>query len=217
MPPAGNVRIIGGAWRGRKLIVPPATALRPTADRAREALFNRLLHGFVDRGFRLVGATVADVCAGTGAMGFEALSRGAAMVTFIERDAGVAAAIEAQISAFAAEDRARVVRGDAAAPPPATRACDLVIIDPPFASGTAEPALRALGSRGWYAPNALVVVETDADKADPTPHGLTVIDSRTYGRIKFLFYAAENLPQASSATGRSSSGAAGAASDGARS
>lgn len=184
---AGKVRIVGGVWRGRKLDVPAGAEVRPTADRAREALFNRLIHGFAEQGFRLPGATVADVCAGTGAMGFEALSRGAAAVTFVERNPEVVRHLEAAVSHLDAEDRTQVIRADASAPPPAARRCDLVILDPPFGEGMEGTALSALKARGWIGAGTLVVVETEAETEVATVPGLSLVDSRTYGRIKFTF------------------------------
>lgn len=187
MRAVGKIRIVGGIWRGRKIDVPASADLRPTADRAREGLFNRLLHGFAERGFRLQNATVADVFAGTGAMGFEALSRGAASVTFLERDAAAAAGIEATIERFDANDRARVLRADALAPPPARQPFDLLVLDPPFDQDVASATLTHLKARGWIRAGSLIVVESERDRPDPVAAGVELLDSRTYGRIKFAF------------------------------
>src|SRR5688500_11269148 len=124
MTTRGQVRIIAGAWRGRKIEVAEGAEIRPTADRAGEAVINRLVHGFTEQGFSLIDARVVDVFAGTGAFGFEALSRGAARTTFIEQDAAALRALEATIARFDAADRAAIVRGNGAAPPPAPAACD---------------------------------------------------------------------------------------------
>lgn len=177
----GKLRIIGGVWRGRSIAVPP-DGVRPTSDRAREAVFNRLIHGFSKYGFRLPGARVADVFAGSGAMGLEALSRGAAGVTFIERDAAAAAYIKRNIETLAAEDRATVIGADACAPPRAHMPCDLVLLDPPYEELVMTAALTGLARQGWLKPGALIVAET-GDGAPPVEAvGFSPIDRRDYGR-----------------------------------
>lgn len=186
----GQVRIISGAWRGRKIEVAAGAEIRPTAERAREAVFNRLVHGFSDHGFSLIDARVVDMFAGTGAFGLEALSRGAAHATFIEQDPAALKALEATVAKLDAADRVSLVRGDATTPPPAASKCDLAFLDPPFGKGLAGPALEALARRGWLRSGALVVVELDDDDPDPTVAGYELIDNRSYGRIRFLFLRA---------------------------
>ncbi len=138
------MRIIGGAWRGRRLQAPPGATTRPTADRVRQALFDRLLHApWAGRG-AVEGATVLDAFAGTGALGLEALSRGAAASVFLEHDAAAFRALEANVAACGAEARCRVLRADALRPPPGTP-CSLVFLDPPYEHGLL-PA-RAHGAR----------------------------------------------------------------------
>jgi 16S rRNA (guanine966-N2)-methyltransferase len=124
------MRIIAGAWRGRKLLAPPGAATRPTADRVRQALFDMLLHAPWGGREVVVGAAVLDAFAGTGALGLEALSRGAARATFLERDPAALAALHANIAACRAEQRATVLAADATRPPPGTP-CSLVFLDPP--------------------------------------------------------------------------------------
>src|SRR5581483_3689546 len=157
---ANKLRIIGGAWRGRLIAATEGDEIRPTSDRAREALFNRLLHGFTDRGFRLQDARVADVFAGTGALGLEALSRGASHVTFIERDPAAAALIRRNIATLGAEDRAFVLAADATNAPRAAEAVGLVLADPPYAEDVAGAALAALARQHWLKPGALAAIET---------------------------------------------------------
>jgi len=123
------VRIVGGRHRGRPLAAPPGRIARPTADRAREALFNILAHA---GDFDLDGAVVADVFAGSGALGFEALSRGADHVFFLETHPAAVAAIRANAATLGEEARVTILRGDATRPPPAARACDLAVLDPPY-------------------------------------------------------------------------------------
>ena len=185
-PAGGKLRIIGGVWRGRPIAVPPA-GVRPTSDRAREAVFNRLIHGFSDYGFRLPGAVVVDVFAGSGAMGLEALSRGAAAATFIERDAGVAALLKRNIETLGAEDRAALIGADATALPRAHKACDLALLDPPYEDNLTNAALTGLARQGWLKPGALVVAETDDGAPVPGAEGFAVIDRRDYGRAVMTF------------------------------
>lgn len=161
---------------------PPDAAIRPTTDRTRESLFNRLMHGAAGSGVGLQGARVADVFAGTGAMGLEALSRGAAHVTFIERDIGALALIRRNVAILGAEDRASVMSVDATNLPCAALAHDLALLDPPYGEGLAEPAMLSLARQGWLEPGGLVSVETDAGEAAPIADGFTLLDRRTAGR-----------------------------------
>lgn len=158
--PPGVVRIIGGQWRGTRLAVPERAGLRPTADRVRETLFNWLMP-------KLPGARVLDVFAGTGALGLEAVSRGAASAVLVERDPGLAEAIRAVAARLPGGDRVEVANADAlawlraAAPSPAP--FDLVFLDPPFDAGVWTQALDAL--RPWLAPEAWLYLESPRDAA----------------------------------------------------
>jgi 16S rRNA (guanine966-N2)-methyltransferase len=186
---AGKLRIIGGVWRGRSIAV-AADGVRPTSDRAREAVFNRLIHGFTEHGFRLQGARVADAFAGTGALGLEALSRGAVRVTFLERDPAIAELIRGNVAHLGAEDRALVIGADAASPPRASEPCDLVLLDPPYGEDVMTPALTGLARQGWLKPGALIVAETESGAPPVVAEGFTAIDRRDYGRaaMTFLLY-----------------------------
>jgi 16S rRNA (guanine966-N2)-methyltransferase len=147
--PRGSVRIIAGTWRGRRIPVVDGTTVRPTPDRVRETVFNWLRE-------IVVGARCLDLFAGTGALGFEALSRGAGEVWFVESDARLVAALRAQAAAFGAATR--ITRGDVAAfldSPPATR-FDVVFLDPPYAEPVDAPLA---GLRPWLAAGAVVYVE----------------------------------------------------------
>lgn len=159
------MRIVGGTWRGRGLAAPSGATVRPTADRVRQALFDMLLHA--PWGGRMDGVRVLDAFAGTGALGLEALSRGAAHATFMERDRTALAALRGNIAGLQAEDRARVIEGDALSPPRAAWACTLLFLDPPYGLELATRALAALDAGGWIAPGALVAVETGRDEAVP--------------------------------------------------
>ncbi|MDX2225215.1 MAG: 16S rRNA (guanine(966)-N(2))-methyltransferase RsmD [Rhodospirillaceae bacterium] len=185
------MRIIAGAWRGRKLAVPAGFEVRPTSARAREAVFNRLAHGFTERGFRLPGAVVADLFAGTGAFGFEALSRGAAFASFIDTAPEIAARLAEAAARLGAEDRVSVMTGDATRLPRPPRRCDLAFLDPPYGAGLAAPALGSLVAMGWLRPGALVVVEQGDDEPVLAVAGLAPIDERRYGRARVLFMQAD--------------------------
>jgi 16S rRNA (guanine966-N2)-methyltransferase len=192
----GRLRIIGGAWRGRSIAAGDSDAIRPTADRVREALFNRLAHGFRQYGFALSGARVLDAFAGTGALGLEALSRGAAQTVFIERDAAAAQLIRRNIASLGAEDRALMVAGDACNPPRASLECDLLLADPPYDDDVAGAALVAMAKQGWLKPGALAAVETKTDRPALHAEGFTTLDQRRYGRAAISFLLFEPPPSA---------------------
>ena len=179
----GTIRIIAGAWRGRSIEVPAGNAIRPTSDRVREALFNRLAHAFAGTDFRLAGARVADVFAGTGALGLEALSRGSAQAVFLDRNPASVDLIKRNVAKLGAEDRATVMNADGAHLPRAATPCDLAFLDPPYGEGLVEPALQGLALQGWLKPGALVTVESDAGEAAPACAGYTFLDRRDYGRV----------------------------------
>ena len=184
---SGKLRIIAGAWRGRNIEAPQGDDIRPTADRTREALFNRLAHSFTDHDFQLHGARVLDVFAGTGALGLEALSRGAAQATFLERDLSALSLIKRNVAKMGAEDRTVVLSVDATNLPRAARPHDLALIDPPYAQELAVPTLTSLGRQGWLRPSALVSVETGADESLAAVEYFTVLDRRAYGRAAVTF------------------------------
>jgi 16S rRNA (guanine966-N2)-methyltransferase len=158
----GRMRIVAGAWRGRTLVAPPGSATRPTADRVRQALFDMLMHA--EWGGRAVieDAVVLDVFAGTGALGLEALSRGAARACFIENDATALKALRTNIAACKAEDRADVLAADALALSRSSAGrgqAGLVFLDPPYGQGLVPRAIAHLRQAGHIAPNALIVAE----------------------------------------------------------
>jgi len=189
------VRIVGGRHRGRRLEAPPSAGVRPTADRVREAVFNLLLHaGFaqrIDGATVLDGARVLDAFCGTGALGLEALSRGAASVAFLDNAPASLAVVRRNLALLGEADAATVVRGDCvrppAAPPAILSAADLVFLDPPYRQGLVAPALSALAERGWIAPGALCVVEEAADTPPDLPDGWAFLDMRTYGETTVTF------------------------------
>ena len=184
------MRIIGGRHRGRSLRSPAGATTRPLADRARESLFNILAHGLhkADGQSRLADAVVLDAFAGTGALGLEALSRGATSAVFFEIAPEAQIALRANIAALKEGHRSRVVAGDCRYAPRADRACDLVFLSPPYHKGLAEPAWASLRTAGWVAQDALIVVELDRKEPLIAPQGTILLDERKYGRVRFLFF-----------------------------
>ncbi|HXQ47467.1 MAG TPA: 16S rRNA (guanine(966)-N(2))-methyltransferase RsmD [Caulobacteraceae bacterium] len=181
------MRITGGAYRGRAIAAPPGLAVRPTADRARQATFNRLEHAAWSP--RLAGARVIDLFAGSGALGLEALSRGAAACVFVETDETARAVIRDNLDALDPKGglggRCRILRRDAAAlgerASAGVDAFDLAFLDPPYGKGLGGAALAALGAGGWLTPGAICVLEQGAGEADPAVAGFQAIDARRYG------------------------------------
>jgi len=183
------MRIVGGRNRGRRLAAPAGLTARPTADRARQALFDVLAHGDL---VALDGARVVDCFAGTGALGLEALSRGAAHATFIEADPRVLAILKANADSLG-ERGVAVIGGDATRPPPATAPCQLAFLDPPYGSGLAGPCLSALAGNHWLDAGALAVVEVAAKEPFVAPDGFRVADERIYGAARLVFVISERL------------------------
>jgi 16S rRNA (guanine966-N2)-methyltransferase len=176
------LRIIGGAWRGRRLRFPASADIRPTPDRVRETLFNWLAG-------RVIGARCLDLFAGSGALGLEALSRGAAQVWFVEQDAAATRALERVIEQWGA--RGAVVRvGDALGvlggrPEP----FDLVFLDPPFASSLASRAAERLERGGWLAERALIYVECAAREGLPSmPQRWVLLRTKQAGEVGYHLY-----------------------------
>ncbi|MDE2228020.1 MAG: 16S rRNA (guanine(966)-N(2))-methyltransferase RsmD [Alphaproteobacteria bacterium] len=180
-------RIIAGKHRGRKLASLAGGTVRPTSGRAREAVFNILAHaGFTPRP-PYEDAFVLDAFAGSGALGLEALSRGARFVTFMERDRTARAVLAANIAALGAERQTTVLTGDALRPPRANAPASLAFLDPPYAEDWAAPALAALAASGWLQPDSLAVVELPAKRAFAPPVRFTPLDERRYGAAKIVF------------------------------
>jgi 16S rRNA (guanine966-N2)-methyltransferase len=183
------MRIVGGRFSGRRIVAPKGADTRPTADRTREALFNILAH----RGdFSFEGARVIDLFAGSGALGLEALSRGAAWCLFVETDAAARGAIRDNIEALGLFGCARIHRRSATAlgPKPAGVGAPftLAFLDPPYGKGLAPPALEALKAGGWLAPGALVTVEQGKDESPVAVQGFEEINRRRYGEAQIGIY-----------------------------
>ncbi len=174
-----TVRIIGGEWRGRRIRFPGEGGIRPTPDRVRETLFNWLMH-------EVAGSRCLDLFAGSGALGLEALSRGAAHTTFVERSRPNAAAIR-EVTAKLAPGRATVIEADALTwlRGPA-QAFDIAFVDPPFGAGLVEDAMRLLDSRGWLAAQAVVYLEAPAKSGAPAlPAGWSLHRSGRAGAVGY--------------------------------
>jgi 16S rRNA (guanine966-N2)-methyltransferase len=184
------VRIVSGQYRGKAIATPPGDTTRPTSDRARQAVFNILEHAAWAP--PLHGARVIDLFAGSGALGLEALSRGAAFCLFVETDEAARGAIRENVDAFSLFGQTRVHRRDATdlGLPPASAGApfNLAFLDPPYAKGLGEKALAQLIAGGWLAPGAIVMLERGRDEPDPAPAGFERLDARDYGAARVFFF-----------------------------
>lgn len=195
------MRIIGGVYRGRALTAPEGRATRPTSERVREALFNILSHGLdQNREAPLPqDARVLDLFAGSGALGFEALSRGAARVLLVDTATAARAAIRENIENLHAAGATKLYRRDAASLGPMESNCggpfDLVFLDPPYHSGLIAPALDGLIAGNWLNENAVLVIELAADEIPPPHPGYTELDRRIYGDTMLVFLKRDSANQ----------------------
>ena len=187
------MRIVSGEFRGKGLTTPKGQATRPTSDRARQAVFNILEHAPWSAGVR--DQRVVDLFAGSGALGFEALSRGASFCLFVETDEAARGAIRENVESLGGLfGRTRVHRRDATnlgdRPGADGPAFDLAFLDPPYAKGLGEQALAKLAAGSWLAPAAIVVFERGVTEPPFTVEGFTPLDARDYGaaRVCFLRY-----------------------------
>jgi len=178
------VRIVGGRLRGRALAAPNSQRIRPTADRLREALFNILMHAYDNP---IQGARVLDLFAGTGALGLEAVSRGAAFALFVDEEAEARALMRQNVDALGVAAATRIFRRDAtklgAAHPNAP--FSLAFLDPPYGKGLAEKSLESARDGGWLTSDALIVVEEATDAGFKPPEGFEEIERRTYDDTEF--------------------------------
>lgn len=181
----GEVRIIAGLWRGRKLPVLNAEGLRPTGDRVKETLFNWLMPYIPD-------AECLDAFAGSGALGFEALSRQAKKVTFLELEKTVANQLQKNLQTLkCSAEQAQVINQNSLAFLKQTQNqphFDVVFLDPPFHFGLAEQAIALLTENNWLRPNALIYVETEKDKALATPENWRLLKEKTTGMVSYRLY-----------------------------
>ena len=183
------MRVVGGRLRGRNLAAPSSQAIRPTADRLREALFNILVHAYDNP---IEGARVLDLFAGTGALGIEAISRGAAFALFVDNGAEARALLRNNVEALSLGGVTKVFRRDASNLGPAhpVEPFSLAFLDPPYGKGLAEKALAALRDGGWLTPGALLVVEEAKAAGFAAPDGFEEVERRAYDDTEFVFLRA---------------------------
>lgn len=182
------MRIVGGQFKGRAISAPPGRDTRPTSDRARESLFNVLAHADWSPGIE--GRRVLDLFAGSGALGLEAMSRGASFALFVETHSAARGAIRDNIEALGLFGATRIHRRDATdlgmKPAGLGDPFDLIFLDPPYGKGLDERALAKLGEGGWITPDALVMLEVGADET-PVISAFEILDEREYGAAKVIF------------------------------
>lgn len=184
------MRIVAGHFKGREIHGPQSLATRPTSDRVRESIFNILAHGI--EGFDIQGARVMDLFAGTGALGLEALSRGARFCQFVEENAEARGVIRRNADGFGVIGQCKIWRRDASdlGPCAPQSPFHLVFADPPYNKGLGEKALASLVAGGWLAPGAVVVLEEAERAIVGDIAGLTLLDTRVYGDTQVRFYRA---------------------------
>jgi 16S rRNA (guanine966-N2)-methyltransferase len=180
------MRVVGGRLKGRNIASPSTQAIRPTADRLREALFNILIHAYDNP---IVDARVLDLFAGTGALGIEAVSRGAGFTLFVDNGAEARALLRNNVEALGLGGVTKVYRRDAADLGPAhpVEPFSLVFLDPPYRMKLAEKALESLRDGGWLTPRALLVVEEAKSAAFAPPEGFEELERRAYDDTEFTF------------------------------
>lgn len=181
------MRIIAGEWRGRKLVAPKGELTRPTADRTRETLFSML----ASRLGSFEGLSVADLFAGSGALGLEALSRGAGSCLFVEQDSAAIKAIRSNIDAFEARTRSTVQQASVMSLGPAKQPHDLILLDPPYDTGAGQVALDRMLRLGWIGPATLMALETGA-KETVSVKGLAIDADRKVGKAKLTLLRLES-------------------------
>jgi 16S rRNA (guanine966-N2)-methyltransferase len=179
------MRVVGGSLRGRTIAAPKSQAIRPTADRLRESLFNILMHTYGDP---ISGARVLDLFAGTGALGIEALSRGAAFTLFVDDGAEARALLRENVASLGLGGTSKVFRRDATKLGPAypVEPFSLAFLDPPYGQKLAEEALASARTGVWFTFDALVVVEEAVKSAFAAPDGFTELERRRYDDTEFV-------------------------------
>ncbi|HLJ71757.1 MAG TPA: 16S rRNA (guanine(966)-N(2))-methyltransferase RsmD [Roseiarcus sp.] len=187
------MRIVGGRLRGRVLKAPASRDIRPTSERLRESIFDILVHAYGDP---VAGARVIDLFAGSGALGLEALSRGAGFALFVDNGAEARALLRANIETLGLGGATRVWRADAMRLGLAPAAYSLAFLDPPYGKKLAAPALATLVQGGWLAPGAIVVVEEAARVAIAAPEALRLAEERVYGDTKIAILIMEGTSDA---------------------
>jgi 16S rRNA (guanine966-N2)-methyltransferase len=189
------MRIVAGRHKGRALATPRGDAIRPTSDRLRETIFNILAHGLARHGvdFRVEGCRALDLFAGTGALGLEALSRGAAFAVFVDEGTEARGLVRRNVDTLGLGGQTRLLRRDATRLGEVSpfEPFDLVLLDPPYGKGLGERALASALAGGWLRPGAVIVLEEAAGADIGWPEGLTVLDRREAGAGEVWIAAAE--------------------------
>lgn len=189
------MRIIGGEYSGRKLVAPDGWTTRPMTDRVRGALFNILTHrnwGGVE-GDNLEGVRVMDAFCGTGALAFEAISRGASRATLFDKDPNALKAARNNAASLGISGKCEIRSADTLRPPRATLPCQLVFIAPPYRKGLVYPAFQALLANGWIAADSVVVIETAKREILELPNGFSAQVERSYGDTTLYFVTGSRL------------------------
>lgn len=189
------IKISGGELRGRNLHTPPGLATRPTSAKVRQAIFN-ILAG------RVAGARTADLFAGSGALGLEALSRGAAACVFVENRRDAIQALRRNLTVLGLADRARVIARDALAAGggwAGAGSLDLILADPPYGQGLVAALIRLCAAQGWLSPEGVLVIEHAPGERPPEDAGLRLIDRRAYGQTEVSFLTPGPAPHPASA------------------
>lgn len=181
------MRVVGGQYRGRALAAPASETTRPTSDRVRESMFNILAHG-IDN-FAIEGARVLDLFAGTGALGIEALSRGASFCMFVDDDADARGTIRTNVDTFGLTGVTKIFRRDATGLGDAGKygGFDLLFADPPYGKGLGERAFASAASGGWLSPGAIAVLEERHGISVELPVGFQILDHRSWGDTQAIF------------------------------
>lgn len=182
------MRIISGTWRSRPLVAPKGDTTRPTADRTRETLFSML----TSRLGSFEGLQVLDLFSGSGALGLEALSRGAAYCVFVEQDRAALEALESNIAKLGAGSQSEIRRGSALMLGPARKPFDLILMDPPYGTGGGAVALDKLARLGWIAPGALISIET-GNREDTEVKGFEIDTIRDIGKARVTLLRPESV------------------------
>ncbi len=189
------MRVTAGTFRGRALAEPPDSRVRPTSDKVRQAIFNLLAHN--DYGVELEGAKVIDLFAGTGALGIEALSRGAAFALFVDESAESRALVRRNVEGLSLTGVTKIWRRDATELGPlgagAGGPFSLAFLDAPYRKGLSARALASLLAGGWLAPGAVAVVETAEDETLDAPSGFSALDHRVYGETAVHIFGASKV------------------------
>ena len=180
------LRLVAGLHRGRRLAAPPGETTRPTSDRVRQAIFDMLWHAPWAGREAVEDRRVLDAFAGSGALGLEALSRGAAHASFLEQDRVALAVLRQNVASLKEEARCAVLGGDVLRPRAPAAPCDLILLDPPYGKELVPKAIAALGAVGWIAPGALVVAELGREEALEVP-GWAEVATREHGAVRVVF------------------------------